>query len=173
MKDSESERVIKTLPSRRSFLNWLWFGLCAVVLAEVLWLIVSFLRPRKPPAREGGFGALIETGPVESFLLNSVTAFPRGHFYLSRLEDGGFLAISRRCTHLGCTVPWMEEEKKFLCPCHSSTFDIRGNVISSPASRALDIYVTRIENNIVYVNTGKLIKRTEFRKGQVTYPSGA
>jgi cytochrome b6-f complex iron-sulfur subunit len=107
---------------------------------------------------------------VEKFTLDSVTAFVRGKFYLARLEDGGFLALSRKCTHLGCTIPWLSKEKKFACPCHSSEFDIRGDVISPPASRALDIYHVVIANNIVRVDTGKRVNRTEFRPEQVTYP---
>ena len=87
-----------------------------------------------------------------------------------RLEDGGFLAISRKCTHLGCTVPWVEEDKRFACPCHGSTFDITGNVIQAPAPRALDLFPVTIENNVVKVNTGKRIKRSAFRASQVTYP---
>jgi len=114
--------------------------------------------------------AIITAGPVESFAPGSVTAFVRGRFYLSRLKDGGFLALSRKCTHLGCTVPWIEKESKFECPCHASAFDITGNVISPPAPRALDIYKVFIENNIVKVDTDKLIKRSEFRAEQVTYP---
>jgi cytochrome b6-f complex iron-sulfur subunit len=67
----------------------------------------------------------------------------------------------------------MEDERKFVCPCHSSAFDIRGNVINTPAPRALDLYAISIENNIVNVNTGKRIRRTEFRAKQVTYPKDA
>jgi len=99
-----------------------------------------------------------------------VTAFVRGKFYLARLEDGGFLALSRTCTHLGCTVPWVAAQNKFVCPCHSSEFDIRGEVISPPAPRALDIHPMVIENNIVKVNTGKRIKRTFLETAQVVYP---
>ena len=38
--------------------------------------------------------------------------------------DGGFLALSSRCTHLGCSVPWDEKARTFPCPCHASTFDL-------------------------------------------------
>ena len=159
------------LSDRRSFLNWLWLGLGAVALAEAVWLVVSFLRPRKPRAKAGGFGSVIETGTVDSFATGTVTAFPRGQFYLSRLEDGGFLDLSRTCTHLGCTVPWVEKEKKFTCPCHASAFDITGDVINAPAPRALDVYRVFLENNVVKVDTSIRIRRTEFRKEQVTYPN--
>jgi cytochrome b6-f complex iron-sulfur subunit len=156
--------------SRRSFLTKLWIALGFVALAEVVWLVIDFLKPRKAPRRQGDFGAIIEAGPVENFAVDTVTAFKRGRFYLCRLEDGGFLALSRTCTHLGCTVPWVAEDKKFACPCHASSFDIFGNVISAPASRALDIYRIIIENNIVRVDTSKMIKRSSFKPDQVVYP---
>jgi cytochrome b6-f complex iron-sulfur subunit len=156
-------------PPRRSFLQKLWIGLGIVALAEFFGVGIAFLRPRKPAARKGDFGSIIEAGPVEKFAPDSVTAFIRGQFYLSRLEDGGFIALSRRCTHLGCTVPWDADKKKFLCPCHSSAFDIRGDIISPPASRALDIYPVTIENAIVKVDTGRKIRRNGFESSQVVY----
>ena len=74
-----------------------------------------------------------------------VTAFPGGRFYLVRLQDGGFLALSSTCTHLECSVPWSEKERKFPCPCHGSVFDITGQVLSPPAPRALDLFPVSIE----------------------------
>jgi cytochrome b6-f complex iron-sulfur subunit len=157
-------------PSRRSFLTKLWIVLGFVALAEFIAVGVAFLRPGKSKALQDSNDAVIIGGAVDKFLPNSVTAFVRGRFYLARLEDGGFLALSRKCTHLGCTLPWVEKENKFICPCHASTFDITGKVISAPAPRALDIYPVTIENNIVKVDTGQLLKRSEFRSEQVTYP---
>jgi len=157
-------------PSRRSFLTKLWIGLGFVALIEIVGIVIAFLRPRRPRLSEPNSEAIITAGPVDSFTPGSVTAFVRGRFYLSRLEEGGFLALSRKCTHLGCTVPWIEKDKKFECPCHASAFDITGDVINPPAPRPLDIYQVFIENNIVQVNTGKLIKRSEFRPEQVAYP---
>ena len=154
-------------PSRRNFLRKLWIGLGILALAEFVGIFFAFLKPRKPPVKESDFGGFIEAGPVESFEPGSVTAFIRGQFYLSRLKGGGFLAISRKCTHLGCTLPWNSEKKQFICPCHASTFDITGDVISAPAPRALDLYEAYIENGIVKVNTGKRIKRSGFDVSQV------
>ena len=163
------EKKSKADPNRRSFLNILWLLLGGVALAEFMAVAFAFLRPRqaRPPAE--ALETVIEAGPAESFPINSVTAFVRGKFYLARLEDSGFLALSRTCTHLGCTVPWSEKEMKFACPCHGSAFDITGNVIDSPAPRALDIYPMTIENKIIKVDTSKPIKRSVFRAEQVTY----
>jgi Rieske Fe-S protein len=155
--------------ARRRFLSILWVGLGIVAFIEFVGVAIAFLLPRKKMTKAGDFGTIIEAGRADKFSLNSVTAFIRGKFYLCRLEDGGFLAVSRQCTHLGCTLPWSDKEKKFVCPCHASAFNIRGEVISPPAPRALDVYHLFIENNIVKVDTGKRIKRHGFLTDQVVY----
>jgi hypothetical protein len=45
-----------------------------------------------------------------------------------------------------------------------------GDIIESPAPRALDMYPLFIENDIVNVDVSKPIKRSAFRPEQVTYP---
>jgi cytochrome b6-f complex iron-sulfur subunit len=158
---------------RRRFLTKIWIGLGVLALVECLGVVIAFLKSPKPAEKVRDFGTILEGGPVERFTPDSVTAFVRGRFYLARLEDGGFLALSSKCTHLGCTIPWLADEKRFGCPCHASTFDIRGEVISPPAPRPLDICQVFIENNVVKVDTSKRIKRSEFRAEQVVYPKGA
>jgi cytochrome b6-f complex iron-sulfur subunit len=155
--------------SRRSFLNKLWVILGCLAFAEVVALILGFFQPRKTGEKAGDSEGVLEAGSVDKFALNSVTAFVRGKFYLARLEDGGFLALSRKCTHLGCTVPWSSKEMKFVCPCHASVYDIRGEVVSAPAPRPLDLHHVFIENNIVKVDTNKVIKRSVFLPEQVVY----
>ena len=155
--------------ARRNLLNGLWLTLSGLALAEITWLVGSFLKPLKsnhstdPPAK------IIDAGPADRFAPNTVNAFPQGRFYLACLEDGGFLALSRRCTHLGCTVPWDPEKGQFACPCHASVFDIRGDVIQSPAPRALDRFAVSIENNRVRVNVQKPIRRRAFDHKQVVF----
>jgi cytochrome b6-f complex iron-sulfur subunit len=170
MPNQIKEKAPPADPSRRSFLTKLWFALGFVALAEFIAVAFAFLRPGQPEAHRESVDAIATAGAVNTFAPDSVTAFVRGRFYLARLADGGFLALSRKCTHLGCTVPWVEKEKRFACPCHASVFDITGNVISPPAPRALDIYPVIIENDIVKVDTSRLIKRGEFSAEQVVYP---
>ncbi len=170
MTEGPNGEAVSTEPSRRSFLNKLWIGLGLVALAEVVAVLFAFLRSNKSKRRQADSNAIVTAGQVDKFEVNSVTAFVRERFYLARLADGGFLALSRKCTHLGCTVPWVEKEMKFACPCHASAFDITGGVINSPAPRPLDIYPIFIENNVVKVDTSKPLKRSEFRTEQVVYP---
>jgi cytochrome b6-f complex iron-sulfur subunit len=160
----------RTPVSRRSFLNILWAALGLAALAEALWLAVSFLWPSKTGSAGSRANGVVSAGSPAAYEPGTVTAFQKGEFYLVRLHDGGLLALSCKCTHLGCTVPWVEKEKKFLCPCHASAFDITGSVISTPADRALDIFRVSIENNIVKVDTGQRTKRSRFESGQAVYP---
>ena len=44
--------------------------------------------------------------------------------------------ISLTCTHQGCTVA-LQEDGKFLCPCHGALYDEQGRVIHGPALRDL------------------------------------
>ena len=154
-------------PSRRGFLGKVWLLLGGVALAEAVWVVSDFFKPRRRRAMDDVTGSVIIAGPVDRFEPGSVTAFPEGRFYLARLADGGFLALHRECTHLGCTVPWVAAEDRFVCPCHASSFDITGDVLSPPAPRPLDIFPVRIENAIVKVDISKIIKRQSFVSSQV------
>ena len=151
---------------RRSFLKLAWLGIGIAALGETVWIVASFLRPRRQEPKTGG--GLIVAGPSERFAPGSVTAFPAGKFYLVRLADGGFLALHRQCTHLGCSVPWDEAAGRFACPCHASVFDLRGDVLAPPAPRPLDLFAVRIENGIVKVDVSAPIRRSEFDVSQVT-----
>lgn len=155
--------------SRRSFFTKLWVFLGIIALAELVTVLFGYFKPRKQTVTDSAAELIINAGHIDKFKPGTVTAFVRGKFYLARLNDGGFLALSRTCTHLGCTVPWVAQQNKFICPCHSSEFDIRGEVLSPPAPRALDIHPIVIENNMVKVNTGKRIKRPAFEVEQVVY----
>jgi len=152
--------------TRRSFFLKLWLAIGGLALFEYVLIAADFLRPHR--GRDSDNAGIIVAGPVERFQPGSVTAFPAGKFYLSRLDDGGFLALSRRCTHLGCTVPWDARENAFVCPCHASSFDITGEVLSPPAPRPLDLHPVRIENGIVKVDTAERVRRSSFGSEQVT-----
>jgi cytochrome b6-f complex iron-sulfur subunit len=154
---------------RRKLLNRIWIGLGIVALAEVVWMVFSFFRPSAYKSVSNQQETLLAAGALSSFSKGSVTAFSKGRFYLACLPDGGFMALSLTCTHLGCTIPWDAQKLQFICPCHASVFDITGSVIQSPAQRPLDIYRVRIENEIVLVDLSHKIKRRRFEKSQVAY----
>jgi cytochrome b6-f complex iron-sulfur subunit len=139
----------------------------AVAILEAGWIAVSALVPgkRRTPQMDGP--GVVVAGPVERFEPGSVTAFADGKFYLARLADGGFLAVNRKCTHLGCSVPWVADEQRFACPCHASAFDIHGDVVNAPAPRPLDLFPIVIVDGIIRVDTLRPIRRTSFEPDQV------
>ncbi len=151
---------------RRDFLKIGVSALSALAFLEAGVTGFMFLRSR---SLEGDFGGVINAGPVESFPPGSVTEFQEDNFYLVRSQDGGFLAIYRRCPHLGCTVNWKADKERFYCPCHASSFDIYGNFDSQPVQRALDYFPVKIEKNMVKVDTSQLRRRESFSPDQLTY----
>lgn len=154
--------------SRRGFLVKLWGLLGVIAGAELLFTFSGFLSPkRKSLVKESQH--LLEAGNVKDFGYNSVFPFRSGKFYLLRFNDGGFLALSLRCTHLGCAVIWNDETGEFVCPCHASSFDRMGEVINPPATRALDYHPVIIKKGKVMVDVSRSVRRTKFHKSQVTY----
>ncbi len=39
----------------------------------------------------------------------------------------------KRCSHMGCSLKWNENEQTWDCPCHGSRFDISGRQLDNPA----------------------------------------
>lgn len=152
--------------SRRNFLKMGIGALSALAVLEVGGASVLFLQSR---SLEGEFGSVVTAGSVDSFLPGSVTEFPDAGFFLIRSHDGGFLAVSRRCPHLGCTVDWVPEKKRFFCPCHASTFDFYGNYENPPVPRPLDAFTVRIEEATVKVDTSQPQRRECFAPEQLAY----
>ena len=154
-------------PTRRDFLKIAWAFFGGLALVETAGVFIAYLQPR---LAEGEFGSVINAGLVDDFPPNSVTHISNGRFYIVRLGDGGFLAVYHRCTHLGCTVPWDQAAQRFVCPCHSSKFDMQGAVENPPAPRPLDLFPVRIEDGQVKVDTGSVLQRQSFETVQVVYP---
>jgi menaquinol-cytochrome c reductase iron-sulfur subunit len=65
---------------------------------------------------------------------------------------GEVVAFNPQCTHLACPYHWEDAKKLFLCPCHTSSFGIDGNVLGGPAPRPLDRFVTKIEGGKLLIS---------------------
>jgi Rieske Fe-S protein len=74
---------------------------------------------------------------------------------LTRLSATAVVAVSRRCTHEGCTVllpgaPGQDLE----CPCHGSRYTTGGRVLNGPAVQPLRTFPARIEGAQVVITVG-------------------
>lgn len=150
--------------TRRRFLGVTWGVSLFALVGQAFVAFMQFIKPR---AVEGGFGGKIVAGRVEEFPPGSVSHVSSGRFYVSHTDDG-LLAMWQTCTHLGCTVPWVEEEDEFHCPCHSSLFDKQGVVTGGPAPRPMDIFPIEIVDGQVVVDTGKPTQRSDYDASQAT-----
>lgn len=67
------------------------------------------------------------------------------------------MAIYQVCVHLGCLVPYIPSEKRFICPCHGSTYERDSKYVRGPAPRNLDQFPVRVVNGNVIVDTGRRV----------------
>ena len=51
-------------------------------------------------------------------------------------NDSETIIFSSKCTHLGCRINKLEDDK-LICPCHGSQFYLDGTVIKGPATASL------------------------------------
>jgi len=58
---------------------------------------------------------------------------------LVRAADGEYVAYSRKCAHLGCSIEFDSQRRCLVCPCHRGAYDARtGQVMYGPPPRPLD-----------------------------------
>ena len=72
---------------------------------------------------------------------------------LFKTKDEKVYALSRICTHEGCSVDFDLAQNKLICPCHGATYEAAdGNVISGPTQKSLKKINVKIDgDNIVEV----------------------
>lgn len=153
---------------------------------------IDFLYPRL----RGGFGSRITVGGADEMRAELAAREPKfipdGRFFLTLYEGDpeeaadisaygsanvpatGFMALYRKCVHLGCSVPWCAPSKWFECPCHGSKYSINGEYRDGPAPRSLDQFRVEVADGQVVVDTSTII--TGAPRGTVTtqpQPEGA
>jgi cytochrome b6-f complex iron-sulfur subunit len=136
--------------TRRFFLLALfgsWFAIAwTTFTASMIGMVLGtlrFLYPNvlsEPPSRiKVGAPNEYEEGKV-------VERFKDQNTWIVR-HEGKIYALSTTCTHLGCTPNWLENERKFKCPCHGSGFHITGVNFEGPAPRPLERWAISIADD--------------------------
>jgi menaquinol-cytochrome c reductase iron-sulfur subunit len=77
---------------------------------------------------------------------------PVGSVWLVRQPSGSkpeVIAFTAECPHLGCAVNLSEEgsSKSFLCPCHTSRFDLSGKPENTVPPRPMDALDLELSND--------------------------
>jgi cytochrome b6-f complex iron-sulfur subunit len=138
--------------TRREFLrnSWKVGGVLLGVAAG--WTTYESLRPLALPAA----GATIRLGTVDSYAPETATYVTAGRLWVANTGTRVF-ALSQKCPHLGCRVPFCDSSGHFECPCHGSKFDIGGEWIEGPAPRGMDRYPLTLAGDTLVANTSTLL----------------
>jgi len=127
-------------------------------------VVLAFLIQIAAAARDFVPNVLYE--PLRRFKLRKPKDYPPGVTFnadrrLFVVRDGDdFHVISSVCTHLGCSVQWRQDERRFDCPCHGSRFREDGTVISGPAPRPLEWYAVALSpDGYLEVDTDEQVAR--------------
>ena len=127
---------------RREFLARSAFGISALLLPIAG--CASVAMTRVTPA-----GGVVRLSPAEHPSLRGSSGHARlvvdgaGTVIDVLALDGGFIALSPICTHLGCTVA--VQGPRLVCPCHGSTYGRDGAVLRGPAERALRTFPVTLD----------------------------
>ena len=133
---------------RRKFLRDGWKLGGALLVGAAAYTGYEALRP----LTAGSSGAKIDVGSVSSFAPGTSTYVPAGRMYVVN-ADNYLFALSQKCPHLGCHVPFCDSSGRFECPCHGSVYDLAGEYITGPAPRGMDRYHVTIAGDTVVVDT--------------------
>jgi Rieske Fe-S protein len=139
--------------SRRTFLTWWMAGLMTATVVAGLAPILVYIWPPPPAGEKLGDVKVTPQTPLSQLAEDDVVRFdapPNSGFI--ELDGGGanakgnvtysgyavkhagkttFFAVT--CSHLGCSVNFNKDAKRFECPCHGSRFSLEGQVIHGPA----------------------------------------
>ncbi len=143
---------------RRHLLRMGFLGGTLLATAELTAIFLPFWTVIKIT----GLGGKIAAGKKSDILAkfqatkDEPQLFTEGKFFLLH-APGAIAAVYRRCTHLGCAVPWNAAEDQFHCPCHGSLYDKHTAVVKGgPAPRPLDLFHVADQNGTLIVDTNPL-----------------
>ena len=83
---------------------------------------------------------------------------------LVRNTQGEYLAFSRKCAHLGCSIEFDSGRRCLACPCHRGVYDPRtGYVIFGPPPKPLDQIVLQVRAGGEVWAVGRTVGRSDDR----------
>lgn len=144
---------------RRQLLRIGFAGAVILGATELVAAIAPYLRV----TRIIGLGAPVAVGTASEIMAEFAKTndrpilFREGRFFLLH-APGGIIAAYRKCTHLGCTVPFNSQRDLFECPCHGSRYDKHTAVVlRSPAPKPLQLFhISESTAGVLIVDTNPL-----------------
>jgi cytochrome b6-f complex iron-sulfur subunit len=140
--------------TRRQFLRSGWKVGATLLAAAAAWTTYESLRP----LARANAGATINLGSPSTYGAGTATYVPEGRLFVVNTGSRLF-ALSQKCPHLGCRVPYCDSSGRFECPCHGSTYDLGGEWIVGPAPRGMDRFQLMLDRatGTLVADTSKVI----------------
>ena len=54
-------------------------------------------------------------------------------------------AVNPVCSHRKCLVTYSPENKRIVCPCHGSNYDLDGSVLKGPSEKPLQVFEAELD----------------------------
>jgi menaquinol-cytochrome c reductase iron-sulfur subunit len=151
-------------PPRRTFLGCALVAAGSLVTGAMAVPLVRFatfpLHAGREEASWSDVGKLDEftslSGPVKRTIeVDTIDGWRRyamqSGIYVVPGEEGKPRVLSSTCPHLGCSVRWIGEKERFICPCHGGTFTSAGVRVAGPPLRSMDELESKVENGILRI----------------------
>jgi cytochrome b6-f complex iron-sulfur subunit len=168
--------------SRRAIVRTGWWAGVFAMLGGIAIGLLDFMWSRTAQKLGGTFVLDVNANDIQPGEKRDVVALVpdkldplanlEAKIFLVRLDDtqaqlngdesksGAYLALSRKCPHLGCTVPYVPSftfpdpangneliTGWFRCPCHGSTYSDVGRRVFGPAPRSMDVYALTVADD--------------------------
>ena len=88
----------------------------------------------------------------------------RDHEVMLARSQNSIYAFGLSCPHQRTPLRWQEEQRRFQCPKHKSTFQLDGAFVSGRATRSLDRYALARDGDTVVVDLSALLQEERDRE---------
>ncbi len=140
------------LHTRRAFLSRMWEIGASLMAVAGAWTTWDILRPSASASQSGP----VRTIPAAAVPGTGVIEIAAARAYLTK-EGDAVVALSWKCPHLGCRVPWCDSSQEFECPCHGSIFNRVGERREGPAPRGMDRFAVTTEDGVLVIDPNTVI----------------
>jgi len=137
--------------SRRSFLNWFLGTSVGAMCASILYPIARYISPPEVPEAQTSRVVAARVGDLRPNE-GKIFRFGSQPGLLVMTADSRYVAFSATCTHLNCTVQYRDDLKEIWCACHNGFYNLKGEVVSGPPPKPLDVYEVNVANGEVVVS---------------------
>jgi cytochrome b6-f complex iron-sulfur subunit len=156
--------IHKSLCSRRDFVKDIVKGVGYVAIGS---FVVTYFNacsddsnPTSPNDNNSDIQITIDITKSENNTLNTIggtiaitgNALDGNGMLIIRPGQTSVTALSRTCTHQGCTIPNFQNNIS-TCPCHGSQYSTSGSVVNGPATQSLRKYTSSISDNIITITS--------------------